>query len=93
MRKVGYARVSTHDQSTKLQLAAFKKHGIDLVFEETQSSVKKRPVLDYLIRDVLQPGDVLHVYKLDRLARSMSHFVRIFEVLKSKNVVCRSLTG
>ena len=56
------------------------------------SGVKKRPVLDNLIHNVLSPGDVLCVYKLDRLARSMSHFVRIFEQLKAKRVGFRSLT-
>lgn len=89
---VGYARVSTLDQSTKLQISAFQKNGITVFFEEKKSSVKKRPVLDHLINEVLKPGDVLVVYKLDRLARSMSHFVRIFEALKAKDVGFRSLT-
>lgn len=88
----GYARVSTMEQSTKLQLAAFAKHGIGHVHHETMSGVKKRPVLDNLIQNVLKPGDVLCVYKLDRLARSMSHFVRIFEQLKARHVGFKSLT-
>lgn len=88
----GYARVSTLDQSTGLQLAAFKKYGVSNVFEEKQSAVKNRPVLDHLIDKVLRPGDTLVVYKIDRLARSMSHFVRIFERLRVKKVGFRSLT-
>lgn len=88
----GYARVSTNEQSTKLQLAAFQKNGINHFFEEKQSSIKKRPVLENLIANVLQPGDTLCVYKIDRLARSMSHFVRIFEQLRVKHVGFRSLT-
>lgn len=88
----GYARVSTLDQSTKTQLAAFEKHGITNIFEEKMSAVKTRPVLENLISKVLQPGDTLVVYKIDRLARSMSHFVRIFEQLRAKNVGFRSLT-
>lgn len=88
----GYARVSTNEQSTALQLSAFKKNEVFTVFEEKQSSIKKRPVLEHLIAHVLQPGDVLAVYKIDRLARSMSHFVRIFEQLRVKNVGFRSLT-
>jgi len=80
------------EQSTKLQLAAFAKHGIGHVHHETMSGVKKRPVLDNLIQNVLKPGDVLCVYKLDRLARSMSHFVRIFEQLKARHVGFKSLT-
>lgn len=88
----GYARVSTLEQSTTVQLAAFKRHGVDKVFQEKRSAVRDRPVLDHLIDTVLQPGDVLCVYKLDRLARSMSHFVRIFERLRAKRVGFKSLT-
>lgn len=89
---VGYARVSTMEQSNELQLAAFKRHGVTRVFQEKQSSIKKRPVLDGLMRDTLKAGDVLTVYKLDRLCRSMVHFVQIFQVLQAKKVGFRSLT-
>lgn len=89
---VGYARVSTLDQSTKVQQAAFERHGIAVVYCEKQSSVKKRPVLDHVLNDVLKPGDVLCVYKLDRLCRSMVHFVQIFGILKQKGCGFRSLT-
>lgn len=92
MRLVGYARVSTSEQSTKMQVAAFKKAGITLYFTEQQSSIKHRPVLEHLLKNVLQPGDVLVVYKLDRLARSMSHFIRIFERLQLMRVGFKSLT-
>ena len=88
----GYARVSTLDQSTKVQIEFFKRQGITEIFEEKQSAVKKRPVLENLIAKVLKSGDVLCVYKIDRLARSMSHFVRIFDQLKAKNVGFKSLT-
>ena len=89
---VGYARVSTSDQSTDLQIAAFKKNDITTVHQEHQSSIKNRPVLDHLLQSILKPGDVLAVYKLDRLARSMSHFLKIFDALKAKGVGFRSLT-
>lgn len=91
-RMIGYARVSTHDQNTQGQLAAFERYGVTFIFEEKQSSVKKRPVLDYLLNNILKPGDVLVVYKLDRLARSMAHFLKIFEQLKAKQVGFKSLT-
>ena len=74
-----------------MQLAAFELHGISCVYSESQSSIKKRPVLDALLKE-LRPGDTLYVYKIDRLARSMSHFVRIFEQLKQKRVGFKSLT-
>jgi len=89
---VGYARVSTSEQSTDLQLEAFKKNDITTVHQEHQSSIKNRPVLDHLLQSILQPGDVLAVYKLDRLARSMSHFLKIFDSLKAKGIGFRSLT-
>lgn len=89
---IGYARVSTTEQSTAVQLAAFRRHGVLTVHEEKQSSIKRRPVLENLIDQELQPGDVLVVYKLDRLARSMSHFVAVFDRLKAKKVGFKSLT-
>lgn len=88
----GYARVSTLEQSTKVQIAQFQRCGITRFFEEKRSAVKTRPVLENLISSVLREGDVLCVYKIDRLARSMSHFVRIFEQLRAKNIGFRSLT-
>ena len=87
----GYARVSTTDQNTAVQLAAFERAGITNIVEEKRSAVKDRPELERLLA-VLQPGDVLAVYKLDRLARSVLHFSQVFERLKAKGVGFRSLT-
>ena len=87
----GYARVSTLEQNTAAQLVAFRRAGIDRVVEEHRSAVKDRPELDKLLTR-LKPGDVLVVYKLDRLARSVAHFVRVFDQLKAKGVGFRSLT-
>lgn len=92
MADIGYARVSTLEQSTAVQVAHFKRSGVETVYQEKQSSIKKRPVLEKLLDQVLQRGDTLVVYKLDRLARSMSHFIRIFEKLQSMGVGFRSLT-
>ena len=55
------------------------------------SAVKIRPVLDNLLSD-LKRGDTLVVYKLDRLARSMTQFVRVFEDLRIRGIEFRSLT-
>jgi DNA invertase Pin-like site-specific DNA recombinase len=87
----GYARVSTLEQNTAAQIAAFKRAGIDRVVEEKRSGVKNRPELEKLLLR-LEAGDVLIVYKLDRLARSVSHFVKVFDILKAKGVGFRSLT-
>ena len=87
----GYARVSTTDQNTAVQLAAFERAGITNIVEEKRSAVKDRPELERLLQ-ALQPGDVLAVYKLDRLARSVLHFSQVFERLRAKGVGFRSLT-
>jgi DNA invertase Pin-like site-specific DNA recombinase len=87
----GYARVSTTEQNTAAQLAAFRRAGIDKVIQEKRSAIKQRPELERLLTMMVN-GDVLVVYKLDRLARSVSHFVKVFEHLKGKGVGFRSLT-
>ena len=93
MTVYGYARVSTQDQTTATQMAALLKAGIDRtnIVQEKRSAVKDRPALDQLLRKLKQ-GDVLVVYKLDRLARSVSHFIRVFEDLQVRQVGFRSLT-
>ncbi|PIG00381.1 recombinase family protein [Comamonas sp. 26] len=88
---IGYARVSTLDQNMTAQLAAFKRAGIKNIVQEKRSAVRDRPELDRLLAE-LKKGDVLVVYKLDRLARSVSQFVRVFELLRSRGVAFRSLT-
>lgn len=92
MAEIGYARVSTMEQSTAIQVSHFKRAGVETIHQEKQSSIKKRPVLEKLLEQILQTGDTLVVYKLDRLARSMSHFIRIFERLQIMGVGFRSLT-
>ena len=77
VRFVGYARVSTEDQSLELQIQALKKMGVldDNLFQEKLSATKKdRQELDAAMAD-LRPGDTLVVWKLDRLARSQYEFL------------------
>ena len=70
--KVGYSRVSTSDQDSALQLDALKKAGCEQVFDETASGAKSdRPELIEALKYCRQ-GDVLVVWKLDRLARSLN---------------------
>lgn len=87
----GYARVSTTEQNTAAQLAAFKRAGVEIIIEEKRSAIKDRPQLDALLSK-MQRGDTLTVYKLDRLARSVAHFVKVFDMLRSKGCGFRSLT-
>ena len=89
--KIGYARVSTQDQNTDLQVRALKRAGCTRIVVEKISGAIERPKLDALIAS-LQTGDVFIVHKLDRFARSMTHFVRTYNALVDRGVSFRSLT-
>lgn len=88
---VGYARVSTLDQDTALQLDAFAVAGVGQVYMEKVSAVARRPELQRAL-SALQPGDVLVVYKLDRLARSLRDLLGLLERLAAIGAGFRSLT-
>ena len=87
----GYARVSTSEQNTAVQLEAFKRAGVSRVVEEKRSAIKDRPELEQLLKR-MKRGDVLVVYKLDRLARSVLHFAKLFEQFQQRGIGFRSLT-
>lgn len=89
--RYGYARVSTTEQSTLLQLTALRRAGCKRIIQEKESAVKARPELEALLRR-LQPGDEIVVYKLDRLARSLSHLLGILERLAQAGAGLRSVT-
>lgn len=90
---IGYARVSTLDQTPALQLDALKAAGCERVFtdEGVSGGAKKRPQLDQALA-VLQPGDVLTVWKLDRLGRSLSHLIELTSDLGQRGIGFRSLS-
>ncbi len=87
----GYARVSTNDQETTLQIDALKRAGVDEIRQEKSSSIGKRPELRKLLTQ-LKKGDVLTVYKLDRLARSLKDLLQILEQLEHIGCGFRTLT-
>lgn len=89
--KRGYARVSTTEQDTSLQLAALRGYGCDVIYEDKISAVKHRPQLERLLAEI-GAGDELVIYKLDRVARSMKHLLQIIEHLESRKARLRSLT-
>jgi len=74
---IGYARVSTTDQSVEAQILALKKAGCDKIYsEQISGKSRKRPEFEKLMAQ-LRANDVLIVTKLDRLARSLSDLVSI----------------
>lgn len=88
---VGYARVSTHDQTTDLQLDALKRAGCERIFEDTASGAKaERKGLAEALAYV-RPKDTLVVWKLDRLGRSLPHLIDVVKLLADRGVGFKSL--
>lgn len=90
--KIGYARVSTEDQNLSLQRDALDVAGCERVFEEKESGAKaNRPGLSEAIK-YARHGDVLVVWRLDRLGRSLPDLVRIVGELEQAGIGFESLT-
>jgi DNA invertase Pin-like site-specific DNA recombinase len=92
MTLIGYARVSTGDQSTRPQLDALKAAGVERTFSDDGVSGKlaSRPQLDLALA-YLRPGDTLVVTKLDRLGRSLKHLIELSNDLARAGVNLRVL--
>lgn len=89
---IGYARVSTQDQNADLQLDALNAAGCEEVFNESLTGKHRdRPILSQCLR-TLRAGDVLVVWKLDRLARSLKDLVEIIDDLQKRSIGFKSLT-
>ena len=92
MALIGYARVSTTDQDLSLQLDALRGAGVERIFEDRASGARAdRPGL-VEAGSFLRDGDVLVVWKLDRLGRSLAHLIETVTGLERKGVGLRSLT-
>jgi DNA invertase Pin-like site-specific DNA recombinase len=90
--KIGYARVSTTDQNPALQLAALKHERCKCIFTDKASgTLRKRPELEMCLRS-LKAGDVLIVWKLDRLGRSLRDLITLLDDLKGQGIKFKSLT-
>ena len=91
-RLVGYARVSTDEQTTRLQLDALKAAGCERIFQDKLGgALRSRPPMDHALA-YLRAGDALIVWKLDRLGRSLRNLLEIAETLHERNIALRSLT-
>ena len=90
--QIGYARVSTDEQETHLQIDALKAAGADRIYREKASGAKaERPELMRML-DHARKGDVVIVWKLDRLGRSLLHLIETINLLHARGVQLRSLT-
>ncbi|WP_423230767.1 recombinase family protein [Clostridium botulinum] len=91
MMLIGYARVSTQDQNLELQKDALKKSGCGKIFTDIASGIKTernglKEALAYLREE-----DILVVWKLDRLGRSLKHLIEVVNDLSEKNIGFQSL--
>lgn len=89
---IGYARVSTEDQELRLQIDALERAGCTTIYQEYRSATRqKRPQLALALMD-LRPGDVIVVWKLDRLGRNMRQLYGLIDEIRAKGAGFKSLT-
>jgi DNA invertase Pin-like site-specific DNA recombinase len=90
---IGYARVSTTDQNPQLQLDALQEAGATRIYTDhgVSGAAASRPQLDACL-DHVREGDVLTVWKLDRLGRNTQHVLAVVDELTSRGIGFRSLT-
>lgn len=89
---IGYARVSTQEQTFDLQKDALTKAGCEQIFDDTMSGAKaERPGLQEAL-SFMREGDVLVVWKLDRLGRSLKNLIALVTDLEARGVGFRSVT-
>src|SRR5947209_18432295 len=89
---IGYARISTQDQTLALQQDALRSSGCTQIFTDTASgSQKERPGLAEAISHC-RAGDTLVVWRLDRLGRSLTHLIDTITSLNAKEIGFSSIT-
>ncbi len=89
---IGYARVSTLDQNPQFQIEELRRAGCEKIFTEKKSGAKAdRPMLQAAL-DYARPGDTLVVWKLSRLARSLTQVITTVKLLEERGVNLRALT-
>lgn len=91
-RRVGYARVSTSDQTHALQVDALEAEGVDAIFLEQASGAGERPELSRAVSH-LREGDQLWVWELDRLGRKAAEVIELLDDLGSRGVAVKTCSG
>lgn len=90
--KVGYARVSTADQQLDLQINALNEAGCERIFTDKESGGSSQRLGLQEALQFLREGDVLVVWRLDRLGRSLTHLIEIMNTLGARHIGIQSLT-
>lgn len=90
--KIGYARVSTHDQNLDLQKDALSKAGCERIYEDHISGGATERLGLSRAMEALRPGDTLVVWRLDRLGRSLKHLIDTVNALEQEGVGFQSVT-
>ncbi|MEM7620489.1 MAG: recombinase family protein [Pseudomonadota bacterium] len=91
--KIGYVRVSDHEQNEDLQINALKQAGCNVIYGDhgISGSIVKRKGLDDVLH-WLKEHDVLVVWKLDRLGRSTVHLLQLLDQLRKRNIDFQAIT-
>lgn len=89
--QIGYARVSTHEQNLDMQIDALKQAGCDKIFTDKISSLKQERKGLQEALEFLRPGDVLVVWKLDRLGRTLKQLIELVAMFNQKEIGFKSL--
>jgi DNA invertase Pin-like site-specific DNA recombinase len=90
--RIGYARVSTAEQNLDLQRDALKRAGCEKIIEDTASGRKMHRSGLERVQELLRPGDVLAVWRLDRLGRSLRHLIDLIAELEDQGIGFQSVT-
>jgi DNA invertase Pin-like site-specific DNA recombinase len=89
--KIGYARVSTKDQSFDLQTDGLKKAGCKKIYKEVITGARTHSKALEEVMVTLRPKDVLVIWKLDRLGRSLKHLIEVVNQLNEAKIGLKSL--
>ncbi len=92
--RIGYARVSTADQEPRMQIEALLRDGVsesEIYQEKVSGAAKKRPAFNRMMRE-LRPGDVITVWKLDRLGRTLRQVLETIDKIREAGAHLRILT-
>lgn len=91
--KIGYARVSTYEQTLDMQMDALNKQECDRIYSDKISGIKEvRPNWDKVM-ELARAGDTIVVWRLDRIGRGMKNLLEIMDYMEKNDINLRTLTG